>query len=550
MKKGAHHFSLALRLFTSVILGMLLLNVLTIYSTLRLGDSAEENILREYRQVQILYANEVEQELNQAQIRITDVSNAYMTAMAMSAAAAQDERQYEALRCRTELRIAMRNWQIWFPKTTGYYVYGRDANVLIYQGENFASQQWFSSHLRGSDNEASHSFTQELGWQLLETPTGHILLFNLNRRNSSYGTWINIDKLWRTMELNTAEADHAYSIVRSDEPVPEGICIDVPVGKTSFILRQTLPRSATALPQSVYVLQVLSYFMLLLLPISWFSLRRLVFQPLKELTKAIYQINEGNTDYRISEKATSSEFDQLNHQFNRSIEIIARTRMQMYESQLENERIRISYLSQQMQPHFVLNTLNLIYSMEPSQYSLMQRTIQCLARYFRYVAHVSEPLVPIEAELEHVKNYFRLQQIRYPDSFDYDVQCPEELMEKLIPPIVIQTFAENAIKHSLTIGKQNRVDVRINAAEGRRIHILIHDSGAGYPQEVLEKIRTFQTTRVKQEGLGLGIQNTIERIGLIYDVGVDLQFSNAVRGGAQVDIYLPERENPRHHEKS
>ena len=110
---------------------------------------------------------------------------------------------------------------------------------------------------------------------------------------------------------------------------------------------------------------------------------------------------------------------------------MANAESKAYASQLESERIRIRYLTQQMQPHFVLNTLNLVYSMEPSQYKLMQRTIQCLARYFRYVAHVSEPLVPIEAELEHVKNYFNLQQIRYPDNFDYDVACPAELMEKL-----------------------------------------------------------------------------------------------------------------------
>ena len=98
MKKRTHHYSLALRLFSSVILGMLALNILTIYSTRqRLGESAEENILREYRQVQVLYANEVEREMSEAQGRITDVSNAYMTAMAVSGAAMQDERQYEAL---------------------------------------------------------------------------------------------------------------------------------------------------------------------------------------------------------------------------------------------------------------------------------------------------------------------------------------------------------------------------------------------------------------------------------------------------------------------
>ena len=115
----------------------------------------------------------------------------------------------------------------------------------------------------------------------------------------------------------------------------------------------------------------------------------------------------------------------MNRQFNQSIETIANARSRIY-----NERTRIRYLTQQMQPHFVLNTLNLIYSMEPSQYPLIQKTVQCLSRYYRYVAHISEPLVPIEAELEHVKNYFELQTIRYPDSFVYSINCGRKHHEK------------------------------------------------------------------------------------------------------------------------
>lgn len=227
------------------------------------------------------------------------------------------------------------------------------------------------------------------------------------------------------------------------------------------------------------------------------------FSPLRELTTAIEEIDRGNTKYRIPAKATSYEFDQLNRQFNRSIEAVANAEAKAYTSQLESERIRIRYLTQQMQPHFVLNTLNLVYSMEPDQYPLMIKTLLCLSRYFRYVAHISEPLVPVEAELEHVKNYFQLQQIRYPDNFTYDIQCPEELLEMLIPPIVIQTFAENAIKHSLVIGMVNHVKVRIEMAK-EQLHISIHDTGTGYPDDVLEKIRLFQQTRVRQEGLGAG----------------------------------------------
>ena len=323
-----------------------------------------------------------------------------------------------------------------------------------------------------------------------------------------------------------------------------GHVIDVPIEDTGYIIRQTLADQAVALPQTVQLLQLLAYLTLLIIPLSWLALRRLIFSPLRELTTAIEEIDRGNTKYRIPAKATSYEFDQLNRQFNRSIEAVANAEAKAYTSQLESERIRIRYLTQQMQPHFVLNTLNLVYSMEPDQYPLMIKTLLCLSRYFRYVAHISEPLVPMEAELEHVKNYFQLQQIRYPDNFTYDIQCPEELLEMLIPPIVIQTFAENAIKHSLVIGVVNHVEVRIEMAK-EQLHISIHDTGTGYPDDVLEKIRLFQQTRVRQEGLGLGIQNTIERLELLYGHNAGLSFCNAPKGGAQVDIFLPEARSRR-----
>ena len=114
----------------------------------------------------------------------------------------------------------------------------------------------------------------------------------------------------------------------------------------------------------------------------------------------------------------------------------------------------------------------------------------------------------------------------------------------MIPPLLIQNFVENAIKHSLVIGMVNHVEVRIEMAK-EQLHISIHDTGTGYPDDVLEKIRLFQQTRVRQEGLGLGIQNTIERLELLYGHNAGLSFCNAPKGGAQVDIFLPEARSRR-----
>jgi len=134
----------------------------------------------------------------------------------------------------------------------------------------------------------------------------------------------------------------------------------------------------------------------------------------------------------------------------------------------------------------------------------------------------------------------------------------------MIPPIIIQTFAENAIKHSLVVGEVNRVEILVEEAAGipgsfagndidceeqdhticcrdAILHISIRDHGKGYPEETLEKIRMFRETGVHQEGLGLGIQNTIERMHLIYQHDAQVIFANAPDGGAMVELYLPEK---------
>ena len=542
MTRESHVPSLTLRLFSTIVLGFMLVSVITLYITNYLKDFTLNSILREYRQVQVMYADEITRQLAQAQERISILGSSYLVDMGTSVEALQDERQYEAVRCQNEISTSMKNWQFQYPAVTGYYVYGQTADVFIFgvRSQNYQSSTWFKEQLKSK----AEPFTQINGWRLLESPMGQILIFNVVRRDLCYGAWVQVDALWTELGLNESDM-RTFDILPAGAEMPAwGHVIDVPIEDTGYIIRQTLADQAVALPQTVQLLQLLAYLTLLIIPLSWLALRRLIFSPLRELTTAIEEIDRGNTKYRIPTKATSYEFDQLNRQFNRSIEAVANAEAKAYTSQLESERIRIRYLTQQMQPHFVLNTLNLVYSMEPDQYPLMIKTLLCLSRYFRYVAHISEPLVPVEAELEHVKNYFQLQQIRYPDNFTYDIQCPEELLEMLIPPIVIQTFAENAIKHSLVIGMVNHVKVRIEMAK-EQLHISIHDTGTGYPDDVLEKIRLFQQTRVRQEGLGLGIQNTIERLELLYGHNAGLSFCNAPKGGAQVDIFLPEARSRR-----
>lgn len=549
----ARHFrprSLTLSLFSTVILVLLAINSIAIISAKLLVSNAQDSILRELTYVQSLYVDQLDRELRAAQNRISLLCGTYSFSIAMNKEYQTGERQYEALRAQVELDTSMKSWLIQFPLLDGYFTYSSDCDVLIIRGDEVRAVQWIMQSIqdKGDTTGDASVFNALLNnqWALMDTPQGQMILFSAVRRDVSYGAWLQVSRLMSEWGLGSLQEEQSYAFYAMDS-IPAGSkdSIYVLSSEAHCFFHRDIAASTLAIPQSISVLETLSILMLCLLPVVWFSLQHFVMHPLKELIKAIHQIEIGDTTYRIPERATSSEFAQLNRRFNQSIEQVAQSKMAIYEAQLDKEKTYVRYLAQQMQPHFVLNTLNLVYSMEPSQYDLMQETIRNLAQYFRYVAHVREQFVPLASELDHVRNYFFLQQTRYPGYFFFEINCPEALLQEKIPPLIIQTFAENTMKHALTIGEQNMVSIQIDQAEGGIIHIAIFDSGKGFPPHVLEQIRIYKQTKAPQPDLGIGIANTIERMQILYKGDANIQFCNGKSGGARIDVYLPVRSNTR-----
>ena len=99
--------------------------------------------------------------------------------------------------------------------------------------------------------------------------------------------------------------------------------------------------------------------------------------PLNQLSSAMKRIEHGDTEFRITEKSAGSEFEQINKNFNRMLDEMSELKIDVYEQQLEKEKIRRCFLSQQIQPHFILNAMNILYSYEQDEYPLIQKMI-CL----------------------------------------------------------------------------------------------------------------------------------------------------------------------------
>lgn len=302
---------------------------------------------------------------------------------------------------------------------------------------------------------------------------------------------------------------------------------------------------ASNLPGAIVAVQVISIvLMLLVIPLLLLYIHRQVRKPLNRLTHAMDEIEQGNLDYRIETSREGREFEQMNRNFNAMMEQIKDLKIETYEKELERRDIKMRYLSQQIQPHFILNAMNIIYSYEPEEYPQIQRMVQCISKYFRYVVKMNARFVWLSQEMDHIKNYFEIQKARFPELFFAVVEYEEGLGNAWIPPLLVQNFAENAIKYSLKIGKKVSIfviaDYYPGESEEPMMRIRLADTGEGMCDEILEKIRVFQETGEVQEGLGVGIQNSIERLKYLYGGSGSIRFwRDENYSGTNVEILLP-----------
>ena len=264
-----------------------------------------------------------------------------------------------------------------------------------------------------------------------------------------------------------------------------------------------------------------------------------ILTPMAYLKKSMEIIQQGELDYRIPELDNCSvEFDAVIQEFNYLMDHIKNLKIQMYEERLAGKETELQYLSRQIQPHFILNTLNTIYNYSESDVKTTKQLIRLTSGYYRYVVNVNSRYVQLGQELEHIQDYMRLQKMRYPNAFNYKVTCEETIKIVPIPPFIIESFVGNAIKHGLKPGKMTEIQVNVSKLEEFRILIQVKDNGTGFSDDSLDAVEEFLEKGIVSEELGVGICNSVARLRLIYGDKCEIRIYNQEPSGAVVDITL------------
>lgn len=278
-------------------------------------------------------------------------------------------------------------------------------------------------------------------------------------------------------------------------------------------------------------------------------LRQVVY-PLRRFQKKIRDMIEGQgkryMEPTIQGIGGCEEIEKIREDFNHLMEEqkqlnhrIFNTASDLYETKIQKQQAELSYLRSQIDPHFLYNTLEAIRKM-----ALLRKAPEIaemavdMGKIFRYSTKGAES-VSLNEEIEMIKSYVRIQQMRFGTKIRVFYSVSDEVLEYRVVKMLMQPVVENAIIHGLE-PKEAQGSLFIAArSENGALYITIKDDGVGISAEKLKKIQEDLEQEVYDTSVHVGILNTQARIRLKYGREYGLRVESVQGDGTTILIRVP-----------
>ena len=279
-----------------------------------------------------------------------------------------------------------------------------------------------------------------------------------------------------------------------------------------------------------------------LLVALWLSMR--IVQPLTDIQVSMQRIERNLDDNRMSlPEEGFAEYASLAHSYNVMLRRIRGLMQETVDRQEQLRRMEIGALQEQINPHFLYNTLDsIVRVMETGRTPEAIEMVQALAKLFRLSINNGDYFLTVEQEMDYARNYLTIQQVRYKKRFKYELYMDESIKDLPCPKIILQPLIENSLKHGMSDMPGCTLIVRARQ-EGYNIVLSVEDDGLGIPPEKLKKLqemlRDDSNIMVKKSRYGIGLRNTNRRIKLLYGSDYGLTIESEVEERTCVTITFP-----------
>ncbi|WP_438347906.1 sensor histidine kinase [Paenibacillus sp. FA6] len=280
---------------------------------------------------------------------------------------------------------------------------------------------------------------------------------------------------------------------------------------------------------------------------------RTIASPLKLLIREMKKVELGN----FSGSVNVNSFEEINSlvsSFNRMVhrmdELIERIKL----SSVSEKNAQLQALQSQVNPHFLYNTLDMIYWMlDEKGNERLSRVILSLSQMFRYSSDWEEASqTTLRQELEQIRHYLTIIESRLEDRVQTEIEVDEQWLDVILPKVTIQPIIENAVKYGLEplgIPCKLKVDA---VQHDQELHIRITDYGLGMDEETLRQVREslqMNLNLVSRPGRGIGLHNVHARISMMFGEAYGIRIESHKGEGTTVIVVIPNPLQGRHEDE-
>lgn len=261
-------------------------------------------------------------------------------------------------------------------------------------------------------------------------------------------------------------------------------------------------------------------------------------EPITELSEVTDQVAKGDLSVR-SNVDSGGEVGVLSDSLNSMIDKINELLSQVTTEQTRLRKAELELLQSQINPHFLYNTLDtIVWLAEGSDKAKVVSMVESLSEFFRTSLNQGKDIISIKEEIQHVRSYLEIQQVRYQDILDYEIDIPEEMYKYQIPKITIQPLVENALYHGIK-NKRRLGKITVTGEVTDKVIIYVSDNGIGMTEERNKEVMDRILGKSPDSEVGFGLYNVNERIRLKFGDGYGIDITSKYEEGTVSKVTLP-----------
>lgn len=267
-----------------------------------------------------------------------------------------------------------------------------------------------------------------------------------------------------------------------------------------------------------------------------------IIQPVNIMLDKVKKVGRGKFDM-IPIEAEIEEIEELDEGINKMARKISALLENVRQEKEMQHLTELQLIQAQVNPHFLYNTLDtIVWLIEGGMTDDAVEMISSLSIFFRTSLSKGNDIIPLSEEERHTLSYLEIQQYRYRDILEFEINIPKELSGIPVPKLSIQPLAENALYHGIK-NRRGKGKILIEGREEEDALVLtVSDNGQGMTPERLHEVQEAIRTG---ERAGFGLAAVAERIALYYGPGYGMKIFSEEDKGTTVEIRLGKNIQPK-----